>query len=116
MTRLQIVHFTTVELILISHLRGNAKWPLNRISLELSKRRGRNINLLEYRYTWSIGTTVSYNAASLRWLNTVCARLTDSVSDAIKRALGLWYANTAVDKAIPQFHMKWIIKLSFDSK
>ena len=26
----------------------------------------------------------------LRWPNTVCARFTDSVSDAIKRALGLW--------------------------
>ena len=52
----------------------------------------------------------------LRWLNTVYARCTDSVSDAIKRALGLWYANTAVDKVIPQFHMKWIIKLSFDPK
>ena len=34
---------------------------------------------------------------NLRWPNTVCARFTDSVSDAIKRALGLWYANTAVD-------------------
>ena len=53
---------------------------------------------------------------SLRWLNTACARFTDSVSDAIKRALGLWYANTAVDKVIPQFHMKRIIKLSFDPK
>ena len=52
----------------------------------------------------------------LRWPNTVCARFTDSVSDAIKRALGLWYANTAVDKVIPQFHMKWIIKLSVDPK
>ena len=52
----------------------------------------------------------------LRWLNTVCAHFTDSVSDAIKRALGLWYANTAVDKVIPQFHMKWITKLSFDPK
>ena len=52
----------------------------------------------------------------LRWLNTVCARFTDSVSDVIKRTLGLWYANTAVDKVIPQFHMKWIIKLSFDPK
>ena len=49
----------------------------------------------------------------LRWLNTVCARFTDSFSDAIKRALGLWYVNTAVDKVIPQFHMKWIIKVSF---
>ena len=49
----------------------------------------------------------------LRWPNTVfCARFTDSVSDAIKRALGLWYANTAVDKVIPQFHMNWIIKLN----
>ena len=53
---------------------------------------------------------------TLRWLNTVYARLTDSVSDAIKRALGLWYTSTAVDKVIPQFHMKWIIKLSFDPK
>ena len=35
-----------------------------------------------------------------------CARFADSVSDAIKRALGLWYANTAVDKVIPQFDMK----------
>ena len=52
----------------------------------------------------------------LRWPNTVYARPTDSVSDAIKRAQGLWYANTAVDKVIPQFHMKWIIKLSFDPK
>ena len=52
----------------------------------------------------------------LRWPNTVCARFTDSVSDAINYALGLWYANTAVDKVIPQFHMKWIIKLSFDPK
>ena len=52
----------------------------------------------------------------LRWPNTVCARFTDSVSDAIKRALELWYANTAVDKVIPQFHMKWIIKVSFDPK
>ena len=52
----------------------------------------------------------------LRWLNTVCARFTDSVSDAIKRLLGLWYANTVVDKVIPQFHMKWIIKFSFDPK
>ena len=41
---------------------------------------------------------------------------TDSVSDAIKRALGLWYVNTAVDKVIPQFHMKWIIKVTFDPK
>ena len=53
---------------------------------------------------------------SLRWPNTVYARFTDSVSDAIKRALGLWYVNTAVDKVIPQFHMKWIIKVSFDPK
>ena len=45
-----------------------------------------------------------------------CARFADSVSDAIKCALGLWYANTAVDKVIPQFHMNWIIKLSFDLK
>ena len=52
----------------------------------------------------------------LRWPNTVCARFTDSVSDAIKLALGLWYANTAVDKVIPQFQMKWIIKVSFDPK
>ena len=29
------------------------------------------------------------------------APFTDSVSDAIKRALGLWYANTTVDKVIP---------------
>ena len=36
-----------------------------------------------------------------------------SATDGIKRALGLWYGNTAVDKVIPQFHMKWIIKLSF---
>ena len=57
------------------------------------------------------GTTLD-----LRWLNTVCARFTHSVSDAIKRALGLWYANTAVDKVIPRFHIKWIIKLSFDPK
>ena len=53
---------------------------------------------------------------NLRWPNTVCSRFTDSVSDAIKRALGLWYANRAVDKVIPQFHMKWIIKLSSDPK
>ena len=26
----------------------------------------------------------------LRWPNTVCTRFKDSVSDAIKRALGLW--------------------------
>ena len=52
----------------------------------------------------------------LRWPNTVCARFTDSVSDAIESALELWYANTAVDEVIPQFHMKWIIKLSFDPK
>ena len=52
----------------------------------------------------------------LRWPKTVCARFTDSVSDTIKRALGLWYVNTAVDKVIPQFHMKWIIKVSFDPK
>ena len=52
----------------------------------------------------------------LRWLKTVCTRFTDCVSDAIKRALGLWYANTAVDKVIPKFDMKWIIKLSFDPK
>ena len=45
-----------------------------------------------------------------------CMRFADSVSDALKRALGLWYANTAVDKVIPQFHMNWIIKLSFDLK
>ena len=53
---------------------------------------------------------------TLRWPNTVCARFTDSVSDAIKRALGLWYANTVVNEVIPRFHMKWIIKLSFDPK
>ena len=29
-------------------------------------------------------------AVYLRWPNTICARFTDSVSDAIKRALGLW--------------------------
>ena len=46
----------------------------------------------------------------------MCARFTDSVSDVIKRKLGLWYANTTVDKVIPHFHMKWIIKLSFDPK
>ena len=63
-------------------------------------------NLLVCLQIWTV--------ASLRWPNTVCARFTASVSDAIKRALGLWYANTAVDKVIPQFHMKWIIKLSFD--
>ena len=57
-----------------------------------------------------------YCSIFLRWLNTVCARFTDSVSDAIKLALRLWYANTAVDSVIPQFHMKWIIKLSFDPK
>ena len=63
--------------------------------------------------------TLLFEASSvtyLRWPNTVCARLTDSVSDATKRALGLWYANTAVDEVIPQFHMKSIIKLSFDPK
>ena len=49
---------------------------------------------------------------NLRWPSTVCARFTDSV----KLALGLWYANTAVNEVIPQFHMKWIIKLSFDPK
>ena len=48
--------------------------------------------------------------------HTFCARFADSVSDAIKRALGLWYANMAVDEVIPQFHMNWIIKLSFDLK
>ena len=53
---------------------------------------------------------------SLKWPNTVCALFTDSVSDAIKRALGVWYVNTAVDKVIPQFHVKWIIKVSFDPK
>ena len=52
----------------------------------------------------------------LRWPNTVCARFTDSVSDAIKRTLGLWYVNMADDKVIPQFHMKWIIKVSFNPK
>ena len=30
------------------------------------------------------------NHAHLRWPNTVYARFTDSASDAIKRALGLW--------------------------
>ena len=60
--------------------------------------------------------TSEETARHLRWLNTVCARFTDSVSDAIKRALGLWYANRAVDKVIPQFHVKWIIKLSSDRK
>ena len=45
-----------------------------------------------------------------------CPRFADSVTDTIKRALGLWYANTAVDKVIPQFHMNWIIKLTFDLK
>ena len=59
---------------------------------------------------------IYYMFSSLRWPNTVCARFIDSVSDAIKRALGLWYANTAVDKMIPQFYMKWVIKLSFDPK
>ena len=44
------------------------------------------------------------------------ARFADSVIDAIKRALGLWYAYMAVDEVIPQFHMNWIIKLSFDLK
>ena len=57
-----------------------------------------------------------FETFDLRWPNTVCARFTDSFSDAIKRALGLWYVNTAVDKVIPQFHMKWIIKVSFDPK
>ena len=61
-------------------------------------------------------SAINSELCHLRWLNTVCARFTDSVSDAIKRALGLWYANTAVDKVIPQFHMKWIIKSSFDPK
>ena len=28
--------------------------------------------------------------AAVRWPNTVCALFTDSVSDAIKRTLGLW--------------------------
>ena len=59
---------------------------------------------------------ICFISVDLRWPNTVCARYTDSVSDAIKRALGLWYANTAVDKVILQFHMKWIIKVSFDPK
>ena len=33
---------------------------------------------------------IPLRANHLRWPNTVCARFTDSVSDAIKRALGLW--------------------------
>ena len=57
--------------------------------------------------------TVDRGGMKLRWPNTVCARFTDSVSDVIKRALGLWYANTTVDKVIPHFHMKWIIKFIF---
>ena len=65
--------------------------------------------------TVTIAMTMSTNVR-LRWPNTVCACFTDSVTDAIKRALGLWHANMAVDKVIPQFHMKWIIKLSFDPK
>ena len=62
------------------------------------------------------GTYFQEHNLQLRWPNTVCARFTDSVSDAIEHALGLWYANMAVGKVIPQFHMKWIIKLSFDPK
>ena len=40
----------------------------------------------------SLRYTCYYNNKyiSLRWPNTVCARFTDSVTDAIKRALGLW--------------------------
>ena len=74
--------------------------------------RWRNIQLC----TWRLVSELSIFHFKLRWPNTVCARFTDSVSDAIKRALGLWYANTAVDKVIPQFHMKWVIKLSFGPK
>ena len=32
----------------------------------------------------------TYRCCCLRWPNTVCVRFTDSVSDAIKLALGLW--------------------------
>ena len=39
------------------------------------------------KVTWQIQ---SRPEILLRWPNTVCARFTDSVSDAIKRALGLW--------------------------
>ena len=49
-------------------------------------------------------------------LHSLRAQFTDSVGDVIKRTLGLWYANMVVDKVIPQFHMKWIIKLSSDPK
>ena len=36
------------------------------------------------------GLNICPTFQNLRWLNTVCARFTDSVSDAFKRALGLW--------------------------
>ena len=49
----------------------------------------------------------------LRWPNTVCARFTDSVSDAIKRALGLRCKQIL---SIPRFYTKWITKLSFALK
>ena len=49
----------------------------------------------------------------LRWPNTVCARFTDSVSDAIKRALGLWQANTINPSIL--YQMK-ITKVSFALK
>ena len=41
-----------------------------------------------YKAFWHVLGEFMVN--SLRWPNTVCARFTDSVSDAIKRALGLW--------------------------
>ena len=65
-----------------------------------------------------VRTEIFLQSIYLRWPNTVFARASQiySVSDAIKRALGLWYANTAVDEVIPQFHMNWIIKLIFDLK
>ena len=31
-----------------------------------------------------------FRGSPLRWPNTVCACITDSVSDGIKHALGLW--------------------------
>ena len=55
----------------------------------------------------------------LRWPNTVFVRALQTLLVmllSIKRALGLWYVNKAVDTVIPQFHMNWIMKLSFDLK
>ena len=60
-----------------------------------------------------IHKSITTCSKQLRWPNTVCARYTGSVSDGIKRGARVVVSKYGVNKAIPQFRIKGITKLSY---